>query len=95
MPTPETAEKQAIKQYLLMKGFFHFPILQGMGAHRGIPDIMAIRNCVVYAIEVKAVGKNGRASPQSEHQKNFQKDWEEAGGIYVLGGIDAVMRKIS
>lgn len=95
MPTPETAEKQGIKQYLSLRGFFHFPILQGMGAYRGIPDILAIKNGKTIAIEVKAVGKSGRASPQSEHQKQFQKEWEDAGGIYILGGIDDVMRRIT
>jgi hypothetical protein len=94
MSTPETREKQAIKEYLSLRGYFHFPITQGLGAYRGIPDRIAVKNGKVYAVEIKAVGKSGKRSPQSEHQKIFQADWERAGGVYILGGIDEVMKNL-
>lgn len=87
--TPETAEKQAIKQYLDLKNYFHFPLLQGLASFKGLPDRIAIRGGKVYAIEVKT----GRGK-QSQHQKDFQLLWESAGGIYIIGGIDSIMRII-
>lgn len=85
--TPETAEKNAIKDYLRMKGVFFYHNLAGLGVYPGIPDLTAIKNGSVYQIEVKA--KTGR---QSERQKEFKRDWEQMGGVYILGGIDEVMK---
>ena len=84
--TPEGHEKQAIKQYLKLKGIFYYHNLAGLGVFPGIPDLTAIHNGVVYQIEVKA-GKG----KQSEVQKQFQQNWEQNGGRYILGGIDSVM----
>lgn len=53
---------------------------------KGIADLTAIRNGIVYQIEVKT--KKGK---QSEWQRIFQKEWEEKGGIYILGGLDEIM----
>lgn len=87
--TPESAEKKAIKEYLTLKGYFHFALMAGLGAYPGAPDIIAIKHDRSYAIEVKAPG--GR---QSEKQKQFQSRWVQAGGTYILGGIDEVMKKL-
>ena len=87
--TPENNEKKVIKDYLDIKGIFHFPIMQGLGSAKGLPDRFAIRKGKVYAIEIKSgIGK------QSEWQKWFQLNWEAEGGIYILGGIDEVMKII-
>lgn len=91
MSTPETEQKGMIKQWLSLRGFFNFPILQGLGAHRGIPDIIAAKKGKVFAIEVKAKGKSGRMGGQSDHQKNFQRQWTEAGCMYICGDLDAVI----
>jgi Holliday junction resolvase len=85
--TPENFEKCAIKEYLKYKGVFFYNNLAGLGVFPGIPDITAIKDGRIYQIEVKA--KNGR---QSDHQKNFQREWEENGGCYIIGGIDEVMK---
>lgn len=77
--TPETAVKRQIKEYLDVLGIFHFPITQGMGSYKGIPDRIAIKNGVSYYIEIKA--ENGKQSP---YQKQFQADVERSGGIYIL-----------
>ena len=84
--TPETLEKRAIKQYLTLKGYFHFPLLQGLASYKGLPDIMAIKKNKVYTVEVKKKG-----GKQSQHQKNFQEDWEAHGGVYICGNIDEVI----
>ncbi len=88
--TPETAEKQAIKEYLILKGFFVYHNLAGLGVFKGIPDLTAISsNGQVFQIEVKAPG--GR---QSENQVNFEYEWESRGGLYICGTFDEVKRFI-
>lgn len=87
--TEETSHKIAIKQYLRHKGIFFYHNLAGMGVYPGVADITAISNGKCYQIEVKA--KNGI---QSEKQKQFQKNWEQSGGIYILGGIDEVIKSL-
>lgn len=84
--TPETAEKNAIKDWLNFNGWFWYPNTAGLGSKPGIPDLTAIKNGVVVQIEVKAA--KGRQSPK---QIEFQGDWERAGGRYVCGGVDAVI----
>jgi hypothetical protein len=88
--TPETAEKQAIKDYLRIYGCFFYYNLAGMASFKGIPDLTAIdRRGQVWQIEVKtAKGK------QSDHQKNFQREWEAQGGKYICGGLDEVAKLI-
>jgi len=87
--TPESAEKKAIKDYLYLINAFSYWNMAGMGSYPGLADITCIHNGKVYQIEVKA--KGGR---QSHHQRIFQNAWEEAGGIYILGGLDEVMEVI-
>ena len=71
--------KRQVKDYLSLKGYFHFHILQGLGAYRGIPDIIAIKNNRVLFLEIKRPG-----GKQSEHQKNFQAEIEGQGGEYYI-----------
>jgi len=76
----ENDVKKQVKQYLSLKGYFHFHILQGLGAYKGIPDIIAIKNNRVLFLEIKKpVGWK-----QSDYQKQFQADIEEHGGEYYL-----------
>jgi len=86
----ENDVKKQVKGYLSLRGYFHFPILQGLGAYKGIPDIIAIKNNRVLFLEIKKPG--GR---QSIHQKQFQKDIEEHGGeYYVVKSLDDLIRII-
>jgi hypothetical protein len=87
--TPETSEKIAIKSYLALKRYFFYHNFAGLGVYRGISDLTAIKNGQVIQIEVKK--KNGI---QSENQKEFQREWEEAGGIYIIGDFDKVKEQI-
>ena len=59
-------------------GWFHFPILKGLGAYKGICDRIAIKDGKVIFIEVK--GLKGRLS---NHQEEFKKNIEAAGGIHI------------
>ena len=73
----ENDVKRQVKDYLSIKRYYHFPILQGLGAKRGIPDIIAIKNNRVLFLEIKKPG-----GKQSEYQKQFQADIEGHGGEY-------------
>ena len=75
----ENDVKKVVKDYLTIKGWFHFHVLQGLGAYKGIPDIIAIKGGQVLFIEVKKpTGK------QSQYQKEFQADIEAHDGNYLL-----------
>ena len=71
--------KRQVKDLLSLKGYFHFHILQGLGAYRGIPDIIAIKNNRVLFLEIKR--PKGK---QSEYQKQFQLFIEGQGGEYYI-----------
>jgi len=80
--------KRQVKNYLGIKGFFHFHILQGLGAFRGIPDIVAIRKGRVIFLEIKKPG-----GKLSEHQQRFQETMERAGGeYYVVRSLEEIIR---
>jgi Holliday junction resolvase len=84
---PETAIKQQIRDYLRVTGWFVFPVLQGVGAYRGIPDMIATKAGQTVFLEVKtAKGK------LSEHQEKFRVDLTLAGGRYVVArSVDDVI----
>ena len=71
--------KRAVKDYLNATGWFNFHVLQGMGAYKGVPDRIAIKNGIVLFIEVKQ--PKGK---QSDNQIGFEKDIWQAGGHYIL-----------
>lgn len=77
--TPETIIKRTIKQYLGYQGWFNFPILQGIGSHRGICDIIAAKNGVTLYIEIKT--PKGKLST---HQEIFKDSIERAGCVFVV-----------
>ena len=86
--TPETILKKQIKDYLKIKKWMVFHILQGIGSHQGICDLIAIKNGVVYFVEVKT--KNGR---QSEAQKQFETSIVLSGGNYLIArSLDDIMK---
>lgn len=71
--------KNQVKDYLSLKGYFHFHILQGLGAFKGIPDRIAVKDGRVLFIEVKKPG-----GKQSMDQVIFQNEIGIAGGEYIL-----------
>lgn len=89
MPTLETAEKKAIKEYLGYTGWFFYHNLAGLGVYPGIPDLTAIKNGKVLQIEIKA-GKG----VQSEKQEEFMADWVSSGGFYYCGNLDGLIKYI-
>ncbi len=80
----ETDIRRQVQDYLRWRNWFVFYVLQGLGAYRGIPDLIAVKCGRVLFIELKT--PRGR---QSDHQKQFQYDLEVAGGEYILcRGVD-------
>lgn len=75
-------EKQirgSIVDLLRRCGWFVFFLQQGLGAFKGLPDLIAIHNGRVVFIEVKTPH-----GTQSHHQKAFERRWKEHGGEYFL-----------
>ena len=70
MTTPETQVKSQVRDYLNIMGIYNFPLVQGLGAHKGAPDRIMHFNGVHY-LEIKA--PKGRLSP---HQIAFQAQCE-------------------
>ena len=62
--TPESIVKAAVKKYLYYQGWYSFPILQGLGAHKGIADRIAVKNDTTLFIECKS--PKGKLSPNQE-----------------------------
>jgi len=79
-PITENEIKRQVKNWLTLKGYFSFHLLAGMGAFKGAPDRIAIKDKQVYFIEVK----KPKGGIQSEYQIQFQKDIEKQGGKYML-----------
>lgn len=77
--TPEGVIKNGVKQYLRIKGWFVFPVVQGALSYPGISDFIALKAGLTIYVECKT--KTGR---QSKHQQQFQSDVERSGGIYLL-----------
>jgi Holliday junction resolvase len=89
MKVTETDIRRQIQDYLRIRGWFVFYILQGLGAYKGIPDLIAVKNGRVLFIELKT--PRGR---QSDYQKQFQADLEAAGGEYILcRGADDLQKR--
>lgn len=95
--------QKQILYYLTLKKIFHWRNNTGVriGEYKGkktfvrygaigSPDIFAMRYDKCYGIEVKsAKGK------QSDTQKEFEKDFINAGGIYILAKcLDVVVKQL-
>ena len=77
--TEETDNKKQIRDWLRLNGWFVFPVMQGLGAYKGISDLIACKDGVTLFIEVKT--KKGKLSP---YQKDFRDDIESHDCNYVL-----------
>ena len=76
---PETVIQNAIRDLLRLDGWLVIRHQQGMGSYLGLSDLSAIKDGRTIYIEVKT--PTGR---QSEYQKQFQKDVEAHGAVYIL-----------
>ena len=80
----ETEIRKQVRDYLRIHKWFCFHVLQGLGAYKGISDLIAVKNGRVLFIELKTP-----RGQQSKYQRKFQADLEAAGGEYILcRGVD-------
>ena len=75
----ETKIQNAVRTALRRDGYYVIRHQQGLGAHRGLSDLTAIKDGRTIYVEIKT--PTGR---QSDWQREFQKSIEQHGGIYVL-----------
>jgi Holliday junction resolvase len=101
MATRETKLKKQVRDYLRLKGWFVFHVLQGLGAYKGVSDLIAIKEGKTIFLECKApegIDKNGRKKPagkQSENQIQFEADIKAHGGsYYVIRSVEDVIEVI-
>ena len=76
---PESVILDQVRQYLRLRGWLVFRHQQGLGAHKGFPDLTALKGGVTLYIEVRT--PPGRLS---EHQERFRAGCEAAGGRYIV-----------
>jgi len=76
---PESVIVKQIRQYLRTLGWYVIRIQQGIGCHRGISDLIVVKDGRVVFLECKtAKGK------MSEHQEKFRSEILGRGGEYVV-----------
>lgn len=76
---PESLILGIVRDYLRAHGWFVVRMQQGLGCHRGIADLCAMRDCRTVWIEVKT--ETGRLSP---YQEGFREAVLAAEGNYVI-----------
>ena len=79
MKITEGMIQNSIRDFLRQFGWFVLRHQQGMGCHKGLSDLTAIKDGRTVYIEVKTP-----VGVQSVHQKQFQKDIEQHGAEYIL-----------
>lgn len=75
----ESFIKKAIKDYFDKMGWFHFPLLQGLGSYKGLPDIIACKDGKTLFIEVKT-----ETGEQTIPQQRFQRNIQRVGCHYIV-----------
>jgi len=76
--TPENLVKKQVRDYLRIRGWFVFPVMQGLGSYPGISDLIACKNGRVLFVECKA--PRGRLST---YQRRFKESIEASGCEYI------------
>lgn len=71
--------QNSIRDFLRQFGWFVLRHQQGLGCHKGLSDLTAIKNGKTVYIEVKTP-----SGSQSAWQVQFQRDIEAHGGEYIL-----------
>ncbi|MFH1525825.1 MAG: VRR-NUC domain-containing protein [Bacteroidota bacterium] len=92
-PLLEKEITKNIRDFLRMRGIFHWKVRQGLGCVKGIPDIIGVMPTTgtvpgtMLAIEVKT-----EKGVLSEHQENFLRAINDFGGIaFVARSVQDVI----
>ena len=75
----ETLILHNIRQVLRWHGFYVIRIQQGLGCHKGISDLIAVREGQVYFVEIKK--PSGKLS---DYQEKFRQEIERRHGKYIV-----------
>ena len=88
--TKETQIKQAVKDYLDLKGIFHYHNLQGIGSYKGLSDMAMHYKGQVHYLELKT--PKGKLSP---YQEVFQAQCQADDVPYhVIRTLDDIMEVV-
>ncbi len=91
MSTPETQLKNNAKELFALYGYYNYHLLQGLGAHPGIPDRNIHVNGRVHYIEFKS--PKGKLS---EAQEAFKAQCEADGIPYhVIRSLDEAIELVN
>lgn len=77
MQETETHIKDRIKDFLNAYGLFNYPLLQGIGSYKGVPDRIFHLFCRPYYLEIKKPG-----GELSKYQLLFKAQCERDGVPY-------------
>ncbi len=78
-PILEAEITKDIRDYLKIRGIFHYKQWQGLGSLHGISDIIGILNGRYLAVEVKGLSK-----VPSDKQQDFLDRVNDEGGIGIV-----------
>lgn len=79
---PETYVKASIREWLRLHNWYVVNIHAGMGAHKGISDLIAVKKGYVIFIEIKV--PNNPRSMQSLEQREFERRIISHGAHYIV-----------
>ncbi len=79
-----------IRSYLKIRGIFHWKQFQGLGAVRGIPDIIGIWKGRMLCIEVKT--ETGKIRP--EQQAFIDRINADKGLAFIARSVEDVMKEL-
>lgn len=76
---PESLVLEQVREYLRLTGWYVIRVQQGLGAHRGLSDLICVKDGRTVFVECKtATGK------LSEHQQAFREAIKAGGGEYCV-----------
>lgn len=90
---PDLKESDILRQvrdFLKWNKWFVIRIQQGLGSHKGVSDLIALKDGKTIFVEVKT-----RRGNLSEYQIKFKQDIENKGGLYyTVRSIDDIKEVI-
>ena len=76
---PESLILSAVRSFLQLGGWYVVRHQQGLGSHKGFPDLTAIKDGRTVYVEVKT-----ETGKQSDAQIAFQREVETRGAEYIV-----------
>lgn len=76
---PESIIQEQVRDALRFDGWYVIRHQQGLGSHRGLSDLTAIKEGRTIYVEIKTP-----TGHLSDYQEQFKKDIENHGGVYIV-----------